>query len=201
MRILKHHSISGGLEATIANGSLDVVERALDRIDLETLDRKISAETNRKGEGLWSPVRINKAFECNMSVSGWKEYKKTYFICDDYETNVLAAGMPKKGQRAFIKAAGFEPLRSNTQSDFLRAGTVVEMQLGKYPFVFYDIMVKNSILRQLGIVRSAIEIVPMKSLQAGMSSGPSYFEYVIDKFGKMAPDDLPRLPTLIIGIV
>lgn len=112
----------------------------------------------------------------------------------------MASMLPRNQQKEFIRAAGFVPYPSNTQSDFLRDGIVKELQLAKYAFVFYDVMVKNSILRRLGLVDLVLEIVPMKALQAQMSSGPSYFEQVSDKFARMHPDDLPRLPTLIIGI-
>ncbi|MDW9481340.1 hypothetical protein GOB57_22090 [Sinorhizobium meliloti] len=140
------------------------------------------------------------AYEVRMAAAGWQEYTSNYFVCEDFEINRLASLLPYSEQEAFIRDVGLDPYRSNTQSDFLRDGTVIEMQLGKYPFVFYDIMVKNSILRRNGLVQCAIEIVPMKELQAQMSSGPSYFEHVSDKFSKMHADDLPRLPTLILGI-
>lgn len=200
MRIREQLSLSDGLEAAKANGSLDVVEHALARIDLDTLPKKVSKERGRVGHELWSPIKINKAFELWMKAVGWQEYTSNYFVCQDFETNQRASFLPYRDQAAFIRNAGFVPYRSNTQSDFLRDGTVNEMQLGKYPFVFYDIMVKNSILRRMGLVHSAIEIIPMKELQSKMSSGPSYFEHVSDKFSRMHPEDLPRLPTLILGI-
>jgi hypothetical protein len=200
MHIHKLLSLSSGLETATANGSLAVVEEALRLVDLDNLEKKISKEKGREGHLLWSPIQINKAFERRMDTVGWQEYTDNYYVCEDFDVNRAASLLPYREQKVFIHAAGLDAYRSNTQSDFLHDGSVVEMQLGKYSFVFYDIMVKNSILRHAGLVQCAIEIVPMKSLQAQMSSGPSYYEHVNDKFGRMHPDDLPRLPTLILGI-
>ncbi|MCS4089277.1 BglII/BstYI family type II restriction endonuclease [Rhizobium sp. BK176] len=200
MRIKKHLSLSSGLETATENGSLSVVKDALRLVDLDRLEKKVSREKGREGRLLWSPIQINKAFEERMDAAGWQEYTDNYFVCEDFDVNRAAALLPYHEQKAFIRAARLKPYRSNTQSDFLRDGMVIEMQLGKYTFPFYDIMIKNSILRRMGLVQCAIEIVPMKDLQAQMSSGPAYFEHVSDKFSKMHPDDLPRLPTLILGI-
>jgi hypothetical protein len=200
MYIANKLSLSSGLEVATSNGTLALIEEALANVDLQKLEKKVSQEKGRVGEELWSPIKINKAFAGRMKAAGWGDYQSKYYVCEDFEVSRQACLLPYRQQASFIRAAGFDAHRSNTQSDFLRDGTVIEMQLGKYAFVFYDIMVKNSILRRNGLAQCAIEIVPMKALQAQMSSGPSYFEHVSDKFSKMHPDDLPRLPTLIVGI-
>jgi hypothetical protein len=66
MRIKKRLSLSAGLEAATANGSLAVVEDALDGVGLEKLEKKVSREKGREGQLLWSPIKINKAFEARM---------------------------------------------------------------------------------------------------------------------------------------
>ena len=198
MRIVKSESFRDGLANAAANGSLAQIERALSLIDLDALDKKISRERGIVGAELWSPIAINKAFISLMP--GWRPYTQNYWVCEDFIVNAAAAALPFIEQHAFILAAGFEPYRSNTQSDFLRGTTVIEMQLGKYPFVFYDIFVKNSILRKIGLIDTAIEIVPMKSLQASMSSGPSYFEFVSHRISMMHEDSMPCLPTVLLGV-
>lgn len=200
MRIYETHSINGGLEAARAKGHMDVIEAALADIDLGALKKKVSREKTKKGAKLWSPVAINKAFRTSMNGAGWHRYTRNYFICLDYETNGRAARLPYRQQEQFIRDAGFEPLRSNTESDFLRDGTVVEMQLGKYPFVSYDIFQKNSALRKLKEADCAVEIVVMKSVQRKMSSGVAFYQQVTAGLSAMCEDDLPNLPTAIIGI-
>lgn len=200
MRIQKMFSISGGLETGLGNGSLEVIEKSLGAIALPSLEAKISKEAGRKGQKLWSPQAINDAFEINMKAMGWKEYKEHYYLREEGD-DVSAENTLTREQLAILAAQiGRKRLRSYTQSDFLLNKIVIEIQLGKYPFVLYDILVKNSILHRDGIIDAAIEIVPMKELQAKMSSGPSYFEWVVDKALRMEADQLPKFPTLIVGI-
>lgn len=200
MRIQKMFSISGGLETALENGSLEVIEKSLGAIALPSLKAKISNEAGRKGEELWSPQEINDAFEINMKAMGWKEYKESYYLREEGD-DVSPKDVLSREQLAILAAQiGRKRLRSYTQSDFLLNKIVIEIQLGKYPFVLYDILVKNSILHRDGVIDAAIEIVPMKELQAKMSSGPSYFEWVVDKALRMETDQLPKFPTLIVGI-
>jgi hypothetical protein len=73
------------------------------------------------------------------------------------------------------------------------------VQLGKYPFVTYDLFVKHLAFYVGDRIDVGIEIMPMKSLQSQMSSGISYYEgelYNVVRQGR----GVPAVPLIIVGI-
>lgn len=75
----------------------------------------------------------------------------------------------------------------------------VEVQFGKYAFVAFDLFVKHMAFFVGDVIDLGIEILPMKELQAEMSSGPGYYEgelYNLIRQGR----GIPAVPLVIIGI-
>jgi hypothetical protein len=62
-------------------------------------------------------------------------------------------------------------LHSYNQTDFVKEKIAVEVQLGKYFAVTYDLFVKHLSFYNAGLINLGIEIVPSKELQLEMSSG------------------------------
>ena len=106
---------------------------------------------------------------------------------------------PSVEQKAEIIAAGEEPIFTYNQTDFVRDRVAVEVQFGKYSFVAYDLFVKHLAFYVRDQIDVGIEILPMKSLQANMSSGPGYYEgelYNVIRQGR----GVPAVPLVIIGV-
>ena len=75
----------------------------------------------------------------------------------------------------------------------------VEVQFGKYAFVAYDLFVKHLAFFIGDKIDVGVEILPMKELQAQMSSGPSYYEgelYNLIREGR----GVPGVPLVLIGV-
>lgn len=73
------------------------------------------------------------------------------------------------------------------------------MQFGKYSFVAYDLFVKHLAFYMGNKIDVGIEILPMKFLQAKMSSGIAYYKgelYNVVRQGR----SIPSVPIVIIGI-
>jgi hypothetical protein len=107
--------------------------------------------------------------------------------------------MPPAEQKKVIEEAGEEPLLSYNQTDFVKSRTAIEIQFGKYAFVAYDLFVKHLAFYIGDLIDVGIEILPMKSLQAQMSSGVGYYEgelYNIVRQGR----GVPAVPLVIVGI-
>ena len=76
----------------------------------------------------------------------------------------------------------------------------IEVQFGKYSFVAYDLFVKHLAFYVGDKIDVGIEILPMKALQAQMSSGVPYYEgefYNVIRQGR----GVPSVPLVIIGIM
>ncbi|MDR1972547.1 MAG: hypothetical protein LBQ46_11580 [Treponema sp.] len=87
----------------------------------------------------------------------------------------------------------------DTQTDFVKNRVAIEVQFGKYSFVAYDLFVKHLAFYIGDHIDVGIEILPMKTLQSQMSSGPSYYEgelYNVVRQGR----GVPAVPLVIIGI-
>lgn len=73
------------------------------------------------------------------------------------------------------------------------------MQFGKYSFVAYDLFVKHLAFYVGDKIDVGIELLPMKSLQSEMSSGPGYYEgelYNVIRNGR----GVPAVPLVIVGV-
>ena len=102
-------------------------------------------------------------------------------------------------QKSEIEAAGEIPIYSYNQTDFVKDRVAVEVQFGKYAFVAYDLFVKHLAFYVGDRIDVGVEILPMKSLQAEMSSGVPYFEgefYNVVRQGR----GVPAVPLILIGI-
>ena len=97
------------------------------------------------------------------------------------------------------RAAGEIPIFSYNQTDFVKDRVAVEVQFGKYAFVAYDLFVKHLAFYVGDRIDVGIEILPMKSLQAQMSSGVPYYEgefYNVVRQGR----GVPAVPLVLVGI-
>ena len=85
-------------------------------------------------------------------------------------------GMGVDEQKKALESAGHKPIFSYNQTDFVKDRVAVEVQFGKYAFVAFDLFVKHMAFFIGDSIDLGIEILPMKELQAHMSSGPGYYE-------------------------
>ena len=107
--------------------------------------------------------------------------------------------MTAEKQKQEIEAAGETPIFSYNQTDFVKDRVAIEVQFGKYAFVAYDLFVKHLAFYVGDRIDVGVEILPMKTLQAKMSSGIAYFEgefYNIIRQGR----GVPSVPLVLIGI-
>lgn len=98
-----------------------------------------------------------------------------------------------------IFSAGQEPIYSYNQTDYVKQRVAVEVQFGKYAFVAFDIFVKHMAFFIGDKIDVGVEILPMKELQAEMSSGPGYYEgelYNLIRQGRSTP----AVPLVLLGV-
>ena len=75
----------------------------------------------------------------------------------------------------------------------------VEVQFGKYAFMVYNVCAKMTIFSNLDVIDVGIEIVPVKRMQAGMSTGVSFFEQFVWDLERRGTADID-IPVAILGI-
>lgn len=155
------------------------IEKEIDNViaSIKSISKnKISKEKTMKGEMLYSPIEINECFSQKFHKLKYKELRVRYSIkLPNYST--VVEGCYK-------------------QVDFVKSKVLVEVQFGKYAFMFYD-MAKFQYFFNENKADVGIEIVPCHSLHKDMSSGVSYGEQLIFDIERLKRH-FPAVPVKII---
>ena len=201
MKIIEKYSHLNGLEFLLVHkrGLWEEIENVIKTVDAEKCKTKISKEKTMKGTLLYSPIEMNNAFKNELSKYKWEESRVSYWVTKDERLIRKTLTMPPELQKQEIESHGELAIRSYNQTDFVKNRVALEVQFGKYSFVAYDLFVKHLAFYIGDHIDVGIEILPMKTLQAQMSSGPSYYEgelYNVVRQGR----GVPAVPLVIIGI-
>jgi len=178
MKVVYEYSHLGGseiLKVRYPNHEKEVYEI----IAQTTANRtKISKEKTMKGRKLYSPKDMNRQFERLFTQRGYRELKDTYTITlPDSEVRIPGA---------------FK------QIDFVKDKVLVEVQFGKYAFMFYD-MAKFQYFFNENKADVGVEIVPCHALHKNMSTGVSYGEQLVYDIERLKRH-FPAVPVKVILI-
>lgn len=157
----------------------DIEKEIYDAIDeVDCGKTKISKEKTKNGKLLYSPRELNNAFVDAFKSRGYKHKVRDYFevpICND----------PNRDNVSAFK-----------EIDFVKDKVFVEVQFGKYAFMFYD-MAKFQYFFNESKAELGVEIVPCYNLQREMSTGVSYGEQLIFDIKRLRRH-FPAVPIKII---
>jgi hypothetical protein len=201
VRIIETYSHLNGLEYLIVHRPAlwEEVQAVIARIDALACRTKVSKEVRMQGELKYSPIAMNQQFDAQLRALGWSESRVSYWVTRSEKLIRKTMALPPAKQKIEIEAAGETPIFSYNQTDFVKERVAIEVQFGKYAFVAYDLFVKHLAFFVRDEIDVGIEILPMKSLQADMSSGPGYYEgelYNVIRNGR----GVPSVPLVMIGI-
>jgi hypothetical protein len=139
---------------------------------------KVSKEKTKIGKVLFSPINMNEQFKKSFNGKGYEELRDTYTITIP-NSNISIPGAFK-------------------QVDFVKRKLLVEVQFGKYAFMFYD-LAKFQYFFNENKCDVGVEIVPCHDLQHQMSSGVSYGEQLIYDIERLKRH-FPAVPIKVILI-
>jgi hypothetical protein len=201
MKIVQTYSHLNGLEYLLVHKKRLWIEiqAVIQDIDATQCRTKISKEARMKGQTKFSPIDMNREFRSHLKSKDWTESRVTYWVTDDERLIRQTISLSADEQKEAILASGKTPIMSYNQTDFVKDRVAIEVQFGKYAFVAYDLFVKHLAFYVRDQIDVGIEILPMKSLQSQMSSGPGYYEgelYNVIRNGR----GVPSVPLVIIGV-
>lgn len=201
MKIAETYSHLNGLEFLMVHkpGLWQEIQTVINKVDIEICKTKTSKEKTKVGKLLYSPIDMNAAFKKLLKNAGWQESRVSYWVTKDEKLIRKTLSMDFKEQREEIEAAGYTAIKSYNQTDFVKDRVAIEVQFGKYSFVAYDLFVKHIAFYIGDKIDVGIEILPMKMLQAQMSSGVAYYEgelYNIIRQGR----GVPAVPLVVLGV-
>lgn len=175
------------------------MEEIIKAINAEDYRIKISKEKTMKDKTLFSPTDLNKRMKYDFEKLGWFESRTNYWVTDDYKLISKTMHLKEQDQKKLIEEAGKIPIRSYNQTDFVKNRIAIEVQFGKYSFIAYDLFVKHLAFYVGDTIDVGIEILPMKIMQAEMSSGPGYYEGALYDLARQGRG-VPAVPLVLIGI-
>jgi len=139
---------------------------------------KKSEEKTKGNRMLYSPVWLNKAFRNGFNEKDFHEVRLPFKVeLPDYPVVI---------KNAF------------KQIDFVKGRVLVEVQFGKYAFMFYD-MAKFQYFFNEERADVGVEIVPCRNLQKDMSTGVSYGEQLVGDILRLRRH-FPAVPIKVILI-
>lgn len=179
MRKVYEYSHLGGAE--ILKVRYPHIEKEIDGVIREVRDirkTKISREKTMKGTALYSPREINKLFKEKFHIRGYDEIRDRYTIRLP-NSDVCIPNAYK-------------------QVDFVKEKVLIEVQFGKYAFMFYD-MAKFQYFFNESKADVGVEIVPCHAMYRQMSSGVSYGEQLVNDIERLRRH-FPAVPVKVILI-
>jgi hypothetical protein len=201
MRISETYSHLNGLEYLMVHKAdlWSEIQDVISSVDATVCKTKVSREKTKRGKLLYSPVDMNAQFSQKLKIMEWHESRVSYWVTRSEKLIRQTLPMEPEEQKRIIEEAGEAAIFSYNQTDFVKERVAIEIQFGKYAFVAYDLFVKHLAFYVRDEIDLGIEILPMKSLQAEMSSGVAYYEgefYNVVRQGR----GVPAVPLVIIGI-
>lgn len=189
MKIVATYDFNNGMNNvnSIHSPEFNEIVQVINGIHAASYKTKTSTESTMMGRMLYSPTALNSAFKVGFDQFGWHSHKVN---CDYKFGNFLEGYTPPKTTRGAFREMDFvKPER--------KIG--VEVQFGKYAFMVYNVCAKMTIFRNLGIIDTGIEIVPVKNFADEMSTGVSYFEQFAWDLTQRGISNID-IPVLILGI-
>lgn len=203
MKIRQIYSHLNGLEFLIVHKPdlWEEIQTTIQNVDAAKAFDKISQEKTRVGEVLYSPAKLNQLFKTEFAASGWNEKRISYFVNEDLQTTRDTVDIrDKSNQKQAIIHRGFTAYNTYNQVDFVKDRVAIEVQFGKYFSVQYDLHVKHTFFYGRGDIDVGIEIIPMHSLMAHMSSGIAWYENELTNIVREGRSN-PSVPIVLIGIM
>lgn len=178
MNIVYTYSHLGGEEILQVHhpDMLQEIKGIVSQVQLRTA--KVSREKTKMGRKLVSPIDLNAGFKTQFNDHGYRELRDTYTIT--------------------VPSSAIEIPGAFKQVDFVKGKVLVEVQFGKYAFMFYD-MAKFQYFFNENKADVGIEIVPSHTLHHRMSSGVSYGEQLVYDIERLKRT-FPAVPVMVILI-
>ena len=201
MKIAEVHSHHNGLEWLKSHRPRlwKEIVSVISSIDATKHRGKSSKEKSMKGKLLYAPITLNAEFKKLLSKVGWQGLQVKFATCTHEELirHTLKAGYEQ--QRLAIESKHLRAIDSYNQIDFIKQDVAIEVQFGKYSFIAYDLFVKHMAFYVSGDIKVGVEILPMKSMQEQMSSGPGYYEWALYNIVRQGRG-IPAVPLIVIGV-
>ncbi len=179
MKVAQKYSHLNGEEYLIVHHQkeYDEILKVINAIDAKKHKTKKSKESGKKGRMLYSPGSLNKEFITLFNNLGWTpKVRRDFYVSTDPNLVKQLEAINLEDQKKLLDSLNLPKHKSYNETDFIKNKIAIEVQMGKYFAVTYDLFVKHLNFYSGALINVGIEIVPTKNMQVEMSSGPPWFE-------------------------
>ncbi len=201
MKIAQKYSHLNGEEYLLIHHKKNYkeIQNIISSVNADNHLTKESKEKTRKGKLVYNPASLNQEFKKLFFKNGWAERRRDFYVSTDPDVVKKLEPLSYDEQKELLLKLNHPLYNSYNQTDFIKNKIAVEVQLGKYFAVTYDLFVKHLSFYTGSIINIGIEIVPTKNMQKDMSSGPPWFEKEVHNVLRHGRTN-PPVPLLILGI-
>lgn len=201
MKLADHYSHMNGLEYLLVHHKeeYDEILDVIKRIDASKHLTKESGEKTKKGKFVYNPTTLNKEFKILLDGYKWESVTRRFYVTTDPRVLRKIEPLPFEEQKKVLEEIGAPLYTSYNQTDFVKKKIAIEVQMGKYFAVTYDLFVKHLSFYTGHLINIGVEIVPTKKMQREMSSGPPFFEKEVHNVLRHGRTN-PPVPLLILGV-
>jgi hypothetical protein len=201
MKISETYSHLNGLEYLLVHKPelWKEIQSVITEVDAGKCRTKVSKEKTMKGKLLFSPVDMNAEFNRLLREKSWQESRVSYCVPRNENIVSQARSISPEDKGLSMESDAETSTISYNQADFIKERVSIELQFGKNGLMECEIFAKPLAFYVGDRIDVGIEILPMKSLQAQMSSGVPYYEgeiYNVVRQGR----GVPAVPLVIVGI-
>jgi hypothetical protein len=201
MRISETYSHLNGLEYLLVRKPelWKEIQFVIAEVDATQCAMKVAQEKSVAGSLLFNPFDMNATFIRLLRENAWQDIRRSYWV--HRSENLVSQSLAMSPEEICLS---MEPdaetsTISYNQADFIKERVSIELQFGKNGLMECEIFAKPLAFYVGDRIDVGIEILPMKSLQAQMSSGVPYYEgeiYNVVRQGR----GVPAVPLVIVGI-
>jgi hypothetical protein len=175
------------------------LERAVATMDFSKCFDKVSSEKTKKGKKVLSPIIMNQHFVSELEPLGYRELSSDNFYPETFADAKRLRDVPHLEREEFLAREAIPHTCGSIEGDFSRNGLLLEVQFGKYPFVDWDIDKSIEFFKRRRLKGGCV-LVPMRSTQALMSTGPANWQTAMGMFAEKRLDETLDFPFALIGL-
>lgn len=200
MKIVVVHSHFAGLEyLTVHKKRLWMeVRKAIQNIEAETCRAEIR-RTSRRNQPMYNSKEITANLGSLLTAADWKKSYITHWKYHHVSSNRLLKARSTQTLGSGTIGESSKSILTYFEIDHLKDRVAVNVRLASWSNNADDLFEKHHAFYVRDEIDVGIEILPMKSLQQHMSSGPGYYEgelYNVIRNGR----GVPAVPLVVIGV-
>lgn len=178
---------------------MTILESAVATMDFWTCFDKDSSEKTKKGKKVLSPIIMNRHFENALMPLGFKKLTSENYYPETFADAKRLRDLSHEDRESFLAREAIPHTKGFIEGDFFRDGILLEVQFGKYPFVDWDVDKSIEFFKRRRI-RAGCVLVPMRSTQSLMSTGPANWQTAMGMFAEKRLDEKLDFPFALIGL-